>query len=109
MKMHRVSWDRVTAQKDKGGLGLGSLKATNVSLLARWWLCLKNDKKKLLRNIIWALHSGSRSWQPIPAKLSMTGVWKNIYKIDSDLLQVQIDISELLGASLVTVNKSDFG
>lgn len=40
-KIHWVSWSKVVASKKDGGLGVGSLKAHNLALLAKWWWRLK--------------------------------------------------------------------
>lgn len=36
-KIHLVKWDEVTKRKDKGGLGIRSVKDKNDCLLAKWW------------------------------------------------------------------------
>ena len=46
-KIAWVSWGKVVTSKEKGGLGLGSLKAFNISLIAKWWWALKTNKTTL--------------------------------------------------------------
>nr|GEX07865.1 hypothetical protein [Tanacetum cinerariifolium] len=36
-KISWIAWDKTISPRNKGGLGIGSLKASNHALLAKWW------------------------------------------------------------------------
>lgn len=72
-----VSWEKVTKPKDQGGLGLTTLHALNLSLLAKWQWRFKNEEDRLWRKTLLALHKGKNE-QFIPKKSNATGVWKSI-------------------------------
>ena len=36
-KISWVAWEKVVTSKETGGLGLGSLRAFNLSLIMKWW------------------------------------------------------------------------
>lgn len=46
-KINWVAWDKITAPAKFGGLGLGRLRDTNLSLIARWWWRFKTEKGSL--------------------------------------------------------------
>ncbi|KAJ9542205.1 LOW QUALITY PROTEIN: hypothetical protein OSB04_028711 [Centaurea solstitialis] len=58
-KMAWVRWDTVLNSKEKGGLGLGSLRATDISLLAKWWWQFKTQENALWQKVITALYDRS--------------------------------------------------
>ena len=37
-----IAWEKTLVAKDKGGLGIGSLKAQNISLMGKWWWRFKS-------------------------------------------------------------------
>ncbi|KAJ0491837.1 putative RNA-directed DNA polymerase [Helianthus annuus] len=79
-KIHWVAWDSVSTPKDNGGLGLCKLKDVNLALLSKWcWRCKTNDNS-LWRNIISAIHNGSRTWDFLPTKKNWGGTWSKIVK-----------------------------
>nr|GEZ56029.1 RNA-directed DNA polymerase, eukaryota, reverse transcriptase zinc-binding domain protein [Tanacetum cinerariifolium] len=51
-----VKWGNVMASLDKGGLGVGSLKAFNLVLLQKWRWRLVNDLDVLWACVIKAIH-----------------------------------------------------
>ncbi|KAD6795012.1 hypothetical protein E3N88_05908 [Mikania micrantha] len=95
-KIRWISWDVITATKDKGGLGLGKLKEINMAMLAKWWWKLKVEKGNLWTRVIWGIHHCSRSWSYIPVNVRVPGIWKNIHKIGDDLLKYNIDLPNLM-------------
>ncbi|XP_076932415.1 uncharacterized protein LOC143597936 [Bidens hawaiensis] len=79
-----VSWQRVTAPKEYGGLSLGSLQDTNRALLAKWWWRFKGEQDRLWRRVIWSIHHSSRDWNSIPARSSISGPWKQVNRNSND-------------------------
>ncbi|CAI9271124.1 unnamed protein product [Lactuca saligna] len=55
--LHRISWDKVTASKNDGGLGIGSLKAHNIGLIMKWVWRLRTEKEALWCKVIVGLHN----------------------------------------------------
>nr|KAJ0226647.1 hypothetical protein LSAT_V11C100002300 [Lactuca sativa] len=51
-KIHWVSRDKVVAPKSKGGLGVGSICALNMSLIVKWWWRLKDKDESLWGKVI---------------------------------------------------------
>ncbi|MFS7968866.1 putative reverse transcriptase zinc-binding domain-containing protein [Helianthus anomalus] len=95
-KMAWMAWENVVVPVEYGGLGFGSLRDANLAMLAKWWWRFKTEKDGLWRRVIWSIHNNSRSWNTIPAKISIAGPWKQIYGICSTLLRLGIDISKAI-------------
>ncbi|KAI3804400.1 hypothetical protein L1987_25906 [Smallanthus sonchifolius] len=60
-KIHWFKWETVTAPKDKGGLGLGTLEDLNLSLLVKWWWRYKVEEERMWRRVIDAIHENNSS------------------------------------------------
>ncbi|MFS8018578.1 putative reverse transcriptase zinc-binding domain-containing protein [Helianthus anomalus] len=103
--MNWVAWEKTIAPIEYGGLGFGSLKDANLAMLAKWWWRFKIEKDGLWRNLIWAIHHNNRSWTAIPAKVSMSGPWKQIMSIHDPLARRGIDLKKTM--KTVMVNGSD--
>ena len=61
-----ISWDKVLTPKSKGGLGVINLRASNLSLLAKWLWRVKTDHDSLPAKLIMALHTRVSRWQTFP-------------------------------------------
>ncbi|KAJ0472993.1 hypothetical protein HanLR1_Chr15g0574651 [Helianthus annuus] len=94
-KIKWVSWKSTMTPIDLGGMGFGSLQMANLAMLSKWWWRFKIDRGRLWRKVVWALHSHSRSWSFIPAKLSLPGPWKQIRNISRDFESLGIDLAAL--------------
>nr|KAJ0188284.1 hypothetical protein LSAT_V11C900489440 [Lactuca sativa] len=46
-KIHWVTWEKVIEHKEAGGLGLGSLRDLNLSLIVKWWWRLRLNQDTL--------------------------------------------------------------
>ncbi|GKA98386.1 cytochrome P450 [Tanacetum coccineum] len=55
-KISWIAWDKVTSPRNMGGLGIGRLKASNQSLLAKWWWRIRNEEHALWSKVICSLH-----------------------------------------------------
>ncbi|GKD22005.1 RNA-directed DNA polymerase, eukaryota, reverse transcriptase zinc-binding domain protein [Tanacetum coccineum] len=55
-KISWVAWDKVVSPRNKGGLGIGSLVASNNSLLIKWWWHFRNEGTSLWCNVIRSIH-----------------------------------------------------
>lgn len=77
-KLHWCKWDSVLASVDNGGIGIGSLLATNVSLLYKWrWRGL-NCVSSLWAKIISAIH-GYNCFSSMVSKSK--GPWANLVEV----------------------------
>ena len=83
-----------THTEKNGGLGVLSLKATNLSLLTKWLWKFKKDSDSLVFKLIAALHTKANRWQSFPAKSDRAGTWRNITKVISDLEHDNINLME---------------
>ena len=61
-KIAWMNWQSVLANKIDGGLGIGSLQAQNLALLARWWWRFKTEANSLWRKVIVSLHGDDRGF-----------------------------------------------
>ena len=61
-----IAWNTTISSKEQGGLGLGSLKALNTALLAKWWWKIKIDNSSLWVAVIKAIHGHVRLSQRDP-------------------------------------------
>ncbi|XP_022033057.1 uncharacterized protein LOC110934177 [Helianthus annuus] len=84
-RMHWVNWEKVTKPVKNGGLGLGSLRHTNVRLLMKWTWRYKTETSRLWRAVISSIHYNPRHGNFLPTKRGLSGVWNNIIKKESDL------------------------
>ncbi|KAL4578243.1 hypothetical protein LXL04_014363 [Taraxacum kok-saghyz] len=94
-KISWASWDKVTAPKNSGGLGLGSLKAFNISLIAKWWWRLRNNKEAIWCKVITGIHNLNNKPSHQMSDKSIIGVWKNIAGIKEDLEKVGVNMEEV--------------
>ncbi|KAJ0442970.1 putative RNA-directed DNA polymerase [Helianthus annuus] len=97
-KLCGVAWENVMAPKELGGAGLGSLKDANLAMMAKWWWRFKTDPESLWRKVIWSIHHSERSWNMIPGRMSITGPWKQVFKISKDFEKVGINLIECFRA-----------
>ncbi|KAJ0845371.1 hypothetical protein HanRHA438_Chr15g0712871 [Helianthus annuus] len=84
-KINWVAWLNAMTPKDRGGLGIGSLREANLAMLAKWWWRFKGEGDRLWRKVIYSIHHSSRAWSFIPVRLSKAGPWKQIMKGSKDL------------------------
>lgn len=57
------SWNKVCSSLDYGGLGVGSIRAMNLSLLGKWKWRFLIEKNALWRKVICALHGEDGGFQ----------------------------------------------
>lgn len=55
-KMTWIAWKKTLASKEKGGLGIGSLKGQNMALLGKWWWKFMDSSPGLWKEVIKSLH-----------------------------------------------------
>lgn len=89
-KIHWVSWKKVLASKNKGGLGVGSIYALNIGLIVKWWWRLKTCPDTLWCKIIRGFHKLDGKPHHYISSNSITGVWKNISKAKIDIQKINL-------------------
>ncbi|GJT68087.1 putative RNA-directed DNA polymerase [Tanacetum coccineum] len=73
-----VKWKAILADWDRGGLGIGSIKAKNISLLGKWWWRFLSERDALWRKVIAAIHGVDGGFfEGVGAGLKKD-VWKSI-------------------------------
>lgn len=107
-KINWVSWGKVTAPKENGGLGLGSLKALNLSLIMKWWWRLRVENTCLWSKVIEGIHNLKNKPRDYMSKQSITGVWKNITQARGELMKVGINIEDVILKEVGTGEKTMF-
>lgn len=93
-----VSWSKVMAPKEKGGLGLGSLRALNLSLLVKWWWRYKVENDSLWRKVIQGLHK--IDIRTGLANRRIKGTWLRTTTVINDLEELQIDSKNIFQRKL---------
>nr|KAJ0222973.1 hypothetical protein LSAT_V11C200055230 [Lactuca sativa] len=87
-KLHWVDWSK---KKKVGGLGVGSLKAQNISLLTKWWWRVRNERDQLWSEAIISLHDLKKKPATCIARKTLAGAWCNIKKAICHLDELSID------------------
>ena len=75
-KLAWVKWPIVLASLDKGGLGIGSLKSSNLAILQKWRWRLFSNPNALWVNVIKAFHSFEGGFDLTGC--SSKGIWSKI-------------------------------
>lgn len=83
-KINWVAWEKVITHKDASGLGLGALRALNLSLITKWWWRYRKDFTGFWCQIIQGLHNLYDKPDTCIAKRTITVVWKSIASIDKN-------------------------
>lgn len=79
-----MAWDKVLRSKHCGGLGIGSLRALNLSMLVKWHWRDKTELEALWKGVV---HGCKGRHGPQP------GTWRSITQVDDDLREIGINIS----------------
>ena len=99
-----VAWEKTLNSLDKGGLGIGSLRAQNMALLAKWWCRFRNEDNSLWKSVIIALHGPSGSLGCGPS----TGVWGKIANLNRDIDTAKLSFQGLFYKELGDGCKTNF-
>ncbi|GKC60043.1 hypothetical protein Tco_1087641 [Tanacetum coccineum] len=91
-KISRIAWDKVLSSSEFGGLNIGSLKAPNWSLLAKWRWCFKTEKNSLWKKVVCSFH-GSDGNLGVASDVGSPGTWGKIVSIRNELEKIDISFS----------------
>ena len=90
-----VNWENIISPPKKvGGIGLGSIKAINLSLVTKWLWKLKNDNSALRAKVINCLHGLSGRHWTVFGNYTIIEVWKNIIESSRSLAKLNIEPNE---------------
>ncbi|GKA95431.1 RNA-directed DNA polymerase, eukaryota [Tanacetum coccineum] len=90
-KLSFISWNKVLASKNKGGLGVSSFFAMNHALMFKWVWRFKTDSTSLWAKIILAMH-GKDGNLSTTAKPSFPSIWLDIIRELHNLKNKGIDL-----------------
>ncbi|GKD86312.1 putative RNA-directed DNA polymerase, partial [Tanacetum coccineum] len=91
-KISWIAWDKVTSLRNMGGIGIGSLKASNQSLLAKWWR-IPNEEHALWSKVICSLHGPMGGLvEDSGSVIATTGPWSQIRKLKIHLNTIGINL-----------------
>ncbi|GJX14579.1 hypothetical protein Tco_0206337 [Tanacetum coccineum] len=108
-KMAWITWDKVIAPLNQGGLSIGSLKISNQAMLAKWWWCFLLDDKALLRKIIVSIHGHYGGLRSVSSPSYKGGPWHHIIRLKEDLDPYGLTLNQSLNVKLVMARQHVFG
>nr|GEV77789.1 RNA-directed DNA polymerase, eukaryota, reverse transcriptase zinc-binding domain protein [Tanacetum cinerariifolium] len=94
-KLSFVSWNKVLASKDRGGLEVSSFFAMNCALMFKWVWRFKTDSTSLWAKFILAMHGKDGNLSTI-AKSSFPSIWLDIIRELHNLKNKGIDLLGLI-------------
>ncbi|KAJ9556580.1 LOW QUALITY PROTEIN: hypothetical protein OSB04_011194 [Centaurea solstitialis] len=94
-KIPWVALSKICADLENGGLGVGSLKAQNIALIAKWWWRFYTDDGGLWKAVMRAFHGPSGSLSSSFGGRKQAGLWRNICRIQMDLSKVNVPLNGL--------------
>nr|KAJ0209709.1 hypothetical protein LSAT_V11C400167150 [Lactuca sativa] len=89
-KIAWIAWEKILAAKERGGLGIGSLKAQNYALLGKWWWRFMRNPVSIWAMVIKAIHGPDGGFsRPLSAK-RRSGCWGSIVNLPKWLEKDQV-------------------
>lgn len=107
-KIHWVSWDKVVAPKSEGGLGVGTIRTLNTSLLVKWWWRFKTEKNSLWVKVVKGIHNLHNKPHDYLSNPKISGVWNNIAACKNDLKKVGLDTMDVFQLNIKSGDNSLF-
>ncbi|GKB05904.1 RNA-directed DNA polymerase, eukaryota, reverse transcriptase zinc-binding domain protein [Tanacetum coccineum] len=89
-------WQKVIADKKDGGLGVGSIKAKNLSLLGKWRWQFLNEKDALWSKVISKIYGSDGGFDVRRGSRQKSSIWGSIIGSCSELNQFDISLSNLI-------------
>lgn len=98
-KVAWISWKKILAPRERGGLGVGSLKAQNMALMGKWWWKFKDPKQYLWKDVIRSIHGALGLLTGSVRNTS--GCWGAIASLPSKLSKINLQFSEFFRVNQV--------
>nr|GEV08879.1 RNA-directed DNA polymerase, eukaryota [Tanacetum cinerariifolium] len=110
-KIAWIAWKKVCSELKFGGLGIGSLNASNISMLVKWWWRLYTDRNALWFQVIVSIHgiNGGIDLEETSLNRLPPSPWKNILSLNRNLLKTNIDLHVIFKKRSAMAVSSDFG
>nr|KAJ0195447.1 hypothetical protein LSAT_V11C700350330 [Lactuca sativa] len=93
-KMSWIAWEKVLAAKERGGMGIGSLKAQNIALLGKWWWRFKNYPDSTWDEVIKAIYGSTGGFDRPSIAKRRNGCWGTIANIPKLLAKEKVSFIE---------------
>lgn len=84
-KINWVYCNKIVSPKSANGLGIGSLRSFNISLITKWRWRYRSEPNCMWSKIIQGIDNLKYKHVDCIAKKSICGVWKNIENIKGEL------------------------
>ncbi|GJW72625.1 putative RNA-directed DNA polymerase [Tanacetum coccineum] len=94
-KIPWISWDKVIATRDFGGLGIGSLKIYNQTMLTKWWWRFYTEDNALWNKVVCSIYGPTGGLHYNSLLKPNSGPWYHIMKLKDDLLAQGVDLPSL--------------
>ncbi|GKC52624.1 hypothetical protein Tco_1075369 [Tanacetum coccineum] len=94
-KMVWINWNKIIMEKDMGGLGVGSIRAKNLSLLGKWIWRFHTENTTLWHKVIKEIYGRDGGFGHMAHQGTHIGLWTEIVKSSSfsmaNILLIRID------------------
>ncbi|GKF41143.1 hypothetical protein Tco_0124485, partial [Tanacetum coccineum] len=94
-KISWIAWDKFISPRHKGGLGIGSLLASNQSMLSKWWWRFRTEENVLWYKVICSIHGPSTTMYHSSSRSLSSGPWSRICNLNKDLSNFGIELPRL--------------
>nr|GEZ42040.1 RNA-directed DNA polymerase, eukaryota, reverse transcriptase zinc-binding domain protein [Tanacetum cinerariifolium] len=91
-KITWVSWKKVLAHKNQGGLGVNSLFALNLALMFKWIWRFFTAPSSLCISVIKSIHGNSGGLEILPSHCGPISTWSRIVKAINLLKEKGVDL-----------------
>ncbi|PWA68674.1 reverse transcriptase domain, Reverse transcriptase zinc-binding domain protein [Artemisia annua] len=108
-KISWVQWKKVLNSKEKGGLGIGSLKALNLALIQKWRWRFHTDTKGIWKKIITSIYGPNGGFGNQGSTSKGNGLWSSIVKVIDQMHGQHIVEYKNMRNQLGMVSTLDYG
>ncbi|GKD67210.1 RNA-directed DNA polymerase, eukaryota, partial [Tanacetum coccineum] len=91
-KITWVSWKKVLAHKNQGGLGVNSFYALNLALMFKWIWRFLTASSCLWISVIKSIHGNSGGLENLPSYCGPISTWSRIVKATNKLKEKGVDL-----------------
>ena len=95
-----IAWDKTCSSPSCGGLGIGSLHASNLAMLVKWWWRFHTENNSLWKLIITSIHglnggvTGFDSLGSTSSSMSLSP-WNKIMNLNKHLVHADINLQSV--------------